>query len=140
MKRLLRSSAFRYLLVGGLSFLIDFGLLFILFQIAGWPLWLATGTAFLSSFVFNYLLQRAFSFGSNAGHVGTLARYLTLLGFNTIATIGVVSLVEQLGFGWEPGKIIAVILTTLWNFFIFKYWVFAGSQRPDVVPDPQSST
>ena len=125
MRRILGFSAVRYLLIGGASFLIDFGLLFVLYQVAGWQLWLATGTAFLVSFVFNYLLQRAFSFGSSAGHFGALARYLTLLAFNTFATIGVVSLVEHLGLGWEAGKVIAVALTTLWNFFAFKYWVFA---------------
>lgn len=123
----LRHSGFRYLLIGGASFIIDFALLALLYQLAGWPIWLATGTAFLTSFVFNYALQRSFSFGSDASHLHTLVRYLCLLAFNTLATIAIVWLIERGGWGWELGKIAATVTTTVWNYFVFKYWVFPRS-------------
>jgi putative flippase GtrA len=118
-------SGFRYLVVGGASFIIDFGLLALLFQVFGWPLWLATGTAFLTSFVFSYFMQRAFSFSSESPHASTLAKYLTLLAFNTLATIGIVALVDVTGWGWGAGKISATVITTAWNYFAYRYWVFA---------------
>ncbi|MCI4658403.1 GtrA family protein [Cryobacterium zhongshanensis] len=119
-------SGFRYLVVGGASFIIDFGLLALLFQVFDWPLWLATGTAFLTSFVFSYFMQRAFSFSSESPHASTLAKYLTLLAFNTLATIGIVALVDLTGWGWGAGKISATVITTAWNYFAYRYWVFSA--------------
>jgi putative flippase GtrA len=119
-------SGFRYLVVGGASFVIDFGLLAVLFQVLDWPLWLATGTAFLTSFVFSYFMQRAFSFSSESPHASTLVKYLTLLAFNTLATIGIVALVDLTGWGWGAGKISATVITTAWNYFAYRYWVFAS--------------
>jgi putative flippase GtrA len=121
-------SGTRYLVIGGASFLIDFGLLAVLHQFLSWPLWLATGSAFLASFVFNYSLQRTFSFGSNAKHAGTLVKYVLLLGFNTLATIGIVAMVDQTTLGWGWGKIAATVVTTAWNYFAYRFWVFAPMQ------------
>lgn len=120
-----RHIAFRYLLIGGATFLIDLGLLAVLHEVLGWALWLSTGTAFLATFVFNYSLQRTFSFGSRSAHGSTLAKYLTLLAFNTVATIGIVWLIDQTGWGWGIGKIAATVVTTAWNYFVFRYWVFS---------------
>ena len=122
-------SATRYLVIGGASFLIDFGLLAIFFQGFGWPLWLATGAAFLMSFVFNYLLQRAFSFSSQATHAIALVKYLSLLAINTAATIGIVWLIDSTSWGWGAGKIVATVITTGWNYFVYRYWVFANPKN-----------
>jgi len=122
-------SAARYLVIGGASFLVDFGLLALFFQGFGWPLWIATGTAFLASFVFNYYLQRVFSFGSQASHASALGKYITLLAFNTLATIGIVWLVDLTGWGWGAGKFTATVVTTGWNYFVYRYWVFAQPKR-----------
>ncbi len=124
-----RHSAFRYLLIGGASFLLDIGLLALFHEVLSWHLWLATGSAFLLTFAFNYSLQRTFSFGSRAGHGRTLVKYLALLGFNTLATIGIVWVVDLTALGWATGKITATIVTTGWNYFILRYWVFASSQK-----------
>lgn len=124
-----RHSAFRYLLIGGASFLIDISLLALFHEVLGWHLWLATGSAFLLTFAFNYSLQRTFSFGSRAGHGRTLVKYLVLLGVNTLATIGIVWVVDLTALGWGAGKLAATIITTGWNYFVFRYWVFASRQK-----------
>lgn len=122
-------SAARYVVIGGASFLVDFILLALFFQVFGWPLWIATGIAFLTSFVFNYFLQRVFSFGSQASHATTLSKYIALLAFNTMATIGIVWLVDLTGWGWGAGKVTATVVTTGWNYFVYRYWVFAQPKR-----------
>ena len=128
-RAIVNHSAARYLVIGGASFLLDFGLLALFFQGFGWPLWIATGSAFLASFVFNYYLQRVFSFGSQASHVSALGKYITLLAFNTVATIGIVWLVDRTGWSWGAGKIAATVITTGWNYFVYRYWVFAQPKR-----------
>ena len=120
-----RNSAVRYLVIGGFSFVIDFGLLFLLHEVADWPIWLATAVAFLASFAFNYSLQKAFSFSSRAHHGRALAKYVALVVINTVATTAIVSLLDRFENGWEIGKILATILTTAWNYFAYRYWVFS---------------
>jgi len=120
-------SATRYLIVGGVSFVIDFGLIFLLHTVAGAPLWLATVAGFLLSFVFNYVAQRTFSFGSRQPHGVTLLKYAALVLFNTGLTVLIVSGFDKTAVGWEAGKVIATIVTTGENYFVYRYWVFRRS-------------
>lgn len=126
---LLASSAVRYLLVGGASFLLDLGLLALCYNVFGWPLWLATAAGFWGSFFFNFSLQRRFAFRTDTPMLGGVFRYSLLLGVNTLATIGIVWFFEEIGAGIVVGKVIATGATTVWNFFLYKYWVF-----PRIVP------
>ncbi|PJJ61733.1 GtrA family protein [Compostimonas suwonensis] len=133
--RIVDHSAFRYLLIGGASFALDVGILALLHEVFGWPLWLATGTSFLLSFVFNYSLQKSFSFGSRGQHVSTLVKYLVLLAFNTGATVLIVALIDSTVLGWGGGKVVATIVTTVWNYFAYRYWVFRAP-RADLSTPP----
>jgi putative flippase GtrA len=118
-------SAVRYLFAGGLSFLIDFGILALLHEVFGWPVWLASGVSFLISFAFTYTIQRFFSFSSRAPHGRALLRYTILVAFNTLATVAIVALVNYSPLSWAGGKVIATVVTTTWNYFAYRYWVFA---------------
>lgn len=121
-------SAVRYLFAGGLSFLVDFGILALLHEVFGWPVWLASGVSFLVSFAFTYTIQRYFSFSSRTPHGRALVRYTILVIFNTLATVAIVSLVNVSPLSWAGGKIIATVVTTTWNYFAYRYWVFATPQ------------
>lgn len=123
MSRLYRSSLIRYLFIGGSSFLIDFGLLFLFYEILGVKLWISTGIAFLASFVFNYSLQRVFSFSSQSNHGLSLVKYIGLVVFNTLATIAIVAFLDQF-LAWQVGKVVATIATTAWNYLAYRYIVF----------------
>jgi len=118
------TSLTRFLIAGGLAFLVDFGLLALLHQLLGLPLWLSTGVAFLVSFFVAYFLQRIFAFSSTAPHGGALIRYTALVAFNAGATIAVVSLLNSTPLSWEGGKVVATAITTMWNFFLYRSWVF----------------
>lgn len=117
-------SAIRYLLVGGFCFLVDVALLWLAHDLLGVPLAIATPVAFLASFAVTYTLQRLVAFASEARVVPSVARYTALVVFNTIATTGIVWLVDQAGGGWLIGKVVAVVATTIWNYFAYRYWVF----------------
>jgi len=119
------SSAVRYLVVGGFCFLVDVGLLWLAHDVLGAPLAIATPLAFLASFAVTYTLQRVVSFSSDSQVVPSVARYTALVIFNTLATTGIVWLVDQSGAGWFAGKVVAVVATTVWNYFAYRHWVFA---------------
>lgn len=125
-----RHSALRYLVVGGGAFLIDLGLLALLHDVFAVPLVVATPAAFLLSFAITYFLQRAFTFGTEAGMASSAVKYTTLVAFNTVATTAIVAAVAALGLPWVVGKVVAVGSTTVWNYFAYRYWIFAPSRRP----------
>ena len=127
---LFRHSAVRYLIVGGLSFLVDFGLLVLLHQFLGWPVSLATAVAFLSSLVFNFIVQRKFSF--DAGHKThvSMIRYALLVVANTVASVVIVELLTPTVLGYMGGKIISTAAMTVWNYFLYRHWIFGVSSPP----------
>lgn len=130
-RRMLEPSAVRYLLVGGSAFLFDAGLLALFREIFHWPVWVSAGTAFVLSFFFTYTLQRAFSFQSELPHGQALMRYIALVAFNTLATMSIVAVIALTPLGWFGGKVIATALTTVWNYFIYRWWVFPpGKSEP----------
>jgi putative flippase GtrA len=124
-------SALRYLIAGGVAFLFDFGMLWLFREVFGWPTWVAAGSAFVLSFAFTYTIQRVFSFGSDAPHGRTLLRYTLLVVFNTLATAGIVALIDLTPAGWAVGKVVATVVTTIWNYFVYRFWVFAPARRVD---------
>lgn len=116
----------KYLIVGVLSFAVDFLLLVLLHEFLGVDLWIATPAAFLASFVLNYLLSRFFTFGGTGAKGVSFFKYVALVAFNTIAVSLIVSGFEALGSSYMVGKVVSTAAMTIWNFFAYKYWVFAG--------------
>lgn len=128
-RRVFGHSAVRYLIAGGAAFLVDLGLLALFKNVLGWPLWLATGAAFLLSFFFTYTVQRMFAFTSVAPHGIALLKYGALVAFNTAASVLIVAAVDWSGAGWVVGKIVATVAMTVWNYFAYRYWVFAEQPK-----------
>lgn len=116
-------SGFRYLVVGGSSFVLDFMILYALHELVEIRLWLATGIAFLCSFAYNFTLQKVFTFSSTAQTRRSLVKYLILVAVNAIATIGIVAVLSTY-IGWIVAKIVATILTTVWNYLAYRYIIF----------------
>ena len=129
LRALFDHSAVRDLGAGGLAFLVDFGLLALLHGVLGVATWLAAALAFVISFAFTYTIQRMFSFGSQVPHGPALLKYTLLVAVNTVATAVIVALVDQSPLSWAGGKIIATCVTTVWNYFAYRYWVFAEPRR-----------
>jgi putative flippase GtrA len=128
-RRMFGHSAVRYLIAGGAAFLVDLGLLALFLNVFGWPLWLATGAAFLLSFFFTYTVQRIFAFTSKAPHGIAMLKYAALVAFNTAASVVIVASVDWTGAGWVVGKVVATVVMTIWNYFAYRYWVFAGEPK-----------
>lgn len=131
---LYRHPVVRFLLVGGLSFAIDLGLLALLHEVFGVDLWIATPIAFLVSLVFNFLLQRIFTFqATNKGSVSA-AKYLLLVLLNIVVSDVIVTGFDALGWSYVVGKTTATILTTVWNYFLYRHWIFRRDpQNPEII-------
>lgn len=118
------SHLIKFLLVGGASFAVDLGLLILLHEVFGVDLWIATPLAFIASLVFNFLLQRSFTFrAQNRRHVSFL-KYLALVVFNVVAIDVIVNAFDAWGVSYGIGKVVATVVTTSWNFWLYKVWIF----------------
>jgi putative flippase GtrA len=118
----------RYLVVGGLCFVADIAGLWVLHEVLGLALAVATPVSFLASFALTYTLQRVVAFASDTRVVPSVGRYTALVIFNTLATTGIVWLTDAVGVGWITGKVLAVVATTTWNYFAYRYWVFSEAK------------
>ena len=147
--RIVKNSAVRYVLAGGLAFVFNVVLLNV-FQVGlKWPTSVAAMLAFWGTFGFCYAMQRIFAFQSKSPVAGSLVRYSILVAFNSIVVSVVVTLCnEGLGIGLGTSQLIATVLTTAWNYFAYKHWVYAGTSRAtaagnggqDAVPDGHAET
>jgi putative flippase GtrA len=123
----------KFLVVGVASFAIDLGLLALLHEVGGVGLWIATPIAFLASLVFNFFVQRKFTFQSGARAHVSLLKYGILVVFNLVAIDVIVNLFAASGMSYAVGKVVATVVTTAWNFLLYKYWIF--KPRPAMVVD-----
>lgn len=123
------SRELRFVAVGGAALLVDVGVLAGLRELAHAPLVVATTAALVASLAWNYAAQRRLTFGSDVGLSSGLPRYLTLVGLNYVATVGLVTLADITGAGYLTGKAAAVAVLTPTNFYAYRAWVFPRDSR-----------
>jgi putative flippase GtrA len=119
--------AFRYLFVGGMAFLVDYGTLVALKEIAGFHYLVANSLSFLLGLATNYALSVRWVFASRK--MGN--RYVEFLVFGAIGLVGlgVNDLVmwactDHLGTDYRLSKLAAAGVAMFWNFFARKLALF----------------
>jgi putative flippase GtrA len=129
----LRRQLFFYLAVGGLTVVVDVGLLALLHESYGVPLGAATTVAFCTAVVVNFLLNRtAMSSRGSQGLTQHALRYSSLVVTNYVITLLVVTTVGHVSARWYlVAKLAVVAGATSWNFLLYRYWVFTAP-RPNV--------
>lgn len=131
---------FWYLLVGGLTVVVDVGLLALLHESFGVPLGVATTVAYSTAVVVNFLLNRtAMSSRESRGLTRHALRYGSLVLANYVITLAVVTTAGQLSAEWYlVAKLAVVAGSTSWNFLLYRHWVFTPprhtSTKHDRVP------
>ena len=122
---LYRHHLVRYTLVGGTTFIIDFGLLLFFKTRIHTSLAVATSVGYWISIMYNFTLNRWWSFSATEVH--SLSRhaltYGILLAFNYLFTLIFVSIVSHLVY-FGVAKILAVLIQTSWTYFIYKNYIF----------------
>jgi len=119
-----------YVAVGLVGFAVDFGMLVFFREVVGTPVWVATTIAFWASLAVVFLTNKYVTFGARGMAHRQIVRYFVLLGVNYLATLGVIALADHLGLGYQIGKIVAVGMTTVWNYFVYQLWVFREADKP----------
>ena len=122
--RVTQSSAFRFLIVGGLSVVVDAGLLYILHGRLGMWLPPATAISFLAGFVVNFGLNRQWSFSGAGSLRHQLVRYLALVAVNLLCTVAMVQLLTWAGVPYLVAKVFTTACLSTINYFISRKWIF----------------
>ncbi len=122
--RLTNHSAVRFLVVGGLSFVVDAGSLIVFHGHLGIWLPLATAMAFGVAFVVNFGLNRFWAFGSGGAVGRQLSRYLYLVIANLAVTVVMVAGLTSTGIPYIWSKVITTILVGIANYVVSRRWIF----------------
>lgn len=123
----------RFTLVGGLCFLIDYGLLALLVEAAGWPALAASAVSFTVSVAVNYLLSVRFVFRrrEDAGRGREMTAFLLMsvigLGLNQVLMLAGT---RALGLHYLVVKPGATILVMVYNFVTRKVFLEKGAGGP----------
>ncbi len=116
----------RYILVGILSVIMEFGILIFLVEYQQWPYLQANIIAFVITNIFNYLLSRHWVFAP--GVRGRISEFLIFMTFVSIA-LGINQFflwlfVESFNVNYKIAKSIAIGMTIIWNFLTRKHLIF----------------
>ena len=120
----------KFSVVGVIAFVIDFGVMVVLTELADLPPVVSAGVSYCVSTVFNYVASMRYVFAHREG----LSRMHEFIIFVTLSVIGL-GLNEAIM--WLGGrlvgdewymltKVVATALVMFWNFFSRKRWLDAG--------------
>ena len=117
--KLLLSKLLKFGIVGCSGMIIDFGTTYLCKEILKINKFLSNGIGFILAATSNYFLNRNWTFNSQSEDIGT--QYVQFMIVSTIG-LGINSLVlyllnEKLKWNFYFSKLIAIAITTIWNFF-----------------------
>lgn len=120
----------RFGIVGGLSTLLYFTLLTVLWRFLGLSLLAAAALSYGFGMTVNYVLQRGWTFRSNRRHQHAVPIFAVIhgvgLGLNALALS---VFVNGLGVSFIVGQAAALVLVIGWSYLIQKSFVFVSSWR-----------
>ncbi len=128
-KKILKISFVKYLVVGGSSFVLDYAIFYSLYSFAGFRASYANAVSVFLAFIYNFSLNRLWSFESKEPIMKQLVLYLGLMFFNMAFSSGFIYFTAKYIF-LDPkiAKIIAMCIIVIWNFFLYKKVIFKNNK------------
>lgn len=121
----LRHQFAKYFVVGFSGVFLDMGTLVIFKEWFGWWPVLAVAVNQLVVMVYNFSLNKFWSFRNREMPHRQIVRYLILAGVNYLFSILVMYIFNhQLGFDYRLVRLLTIVMMVGWNFFLYKYWVY----------------
>ena len=117
----------RYLVAGGLAFVVDFGSLYLLTEFAGLHYLISAAVAFLFGLVTNYCLSRLWVFDRRT--MENVAVEFVIFAVIGIVGLGLNEVIiwfvrEKIHFHYMIGKMISAGIVLIWNFGARKFVLF----------------
>ena len=120
----------RYTVVGGFAFVVDFGLLVILTELAGINYLISAAIAFVAGLTINYLLSIRWVFASRT--LESRSAEFTLFAIIGIVGLGLNELfmwilTDIIGWHYLGSKIATTVIVFFWNFLARRFILFRSS-------------
>ena len=93
---------------------------------------IAASISYWISVLFNFFLNRQWTFQTKQNLRKHLFLYAILLGFNFVITLLIIFSLGKLHISYAIAKIVAVAVQVSWNYFIYKYWIFTEPIEADL--------
>jgi putative flippase GtrA len=121
-----RATFIKYALVGGSSAAMEYGLLNLGVRVFKLETWVANFMAYIVIFVFNYLLNRFWSFQSKENIGKQLLMYGILFVFNITIPNGILFnwLVYDQKWDYNIAKTLVIGCVVTWNFILYKKVIY----------------
>jgi putative flippase GtrA len=114
-----------FLMVGSVATALQYAILVLLVESAGWKAATASAAGFAISAVVNYTLNRKLTFASDTAHAVSAPRFATVAGTGLGINWGAMKLLtEVLGIHYLLAQVLATSGTLVWNFVGNKCWAF----------------
>lgn len=115
----------RFLLVGGVATATHYCVLVLAVELFDTRPVFASGVGFLAGAIVNYLLNRHFTFRSDALHSAALPRFFVIAGVGLALNQGLMHVLStRLGWPYLLAQVVATGLVLLWNFAGNSLWTF----------------
>lgn len=130
---------FKFLVVGTIGFIVDFGILTFLVEVFDFIPVFANTISFSAAVLSNFTLNRYWTYPDSRSK----RRRVQLIQFGLVSVIGLVinnsillllqhpfellldlSHLPQAIDGYIPAKMVATVVVLFWNFFINRYWTY----------------
>ncbi|MGI9292804.1 MAG: GtrA family protein [Pseudomonadales bacterium] len=118
----------RFILVGGLTAAIYYGVLYVLVEFVGVGVLLSSSAAYIGAIVLNYKLHHAWTFEAKVSHRVASFRYIVMVAIGFTINY----LVMFFGVGNDQSnyllvQTVAVVCVVAWNFIVSSLWVYRHS-------------
>ena len=116
----------KYTFVGCSGFVLDIGLLILFKEVFLLTATLAVILEQIVVLIYNFTLNKYWSFRNRAMPHKQLVRYLILAGWNYV--FGVIMMYifsDGMGYDYRFVRIVSVVIAVMWNFILYKHWVYA---------------
>jgi putative flippase GtrA len=129
-RRKLVETGFRFALVGVITGLIHYGLVYLGVSWLGWDSLVASSIGFVVAVSCNYFMHYGWTFAVDANeipppHGVTLMRYLIMVACGFVINGLVMYLsVQSLGSHYLVAQAVASAAVVLWNYLVANFWVF----------------
>ncbi|GAB4272172.1 MAG: hypothetical protein Kow0080_18310 [Candidatus Promineifilaceae bacterium] len=129
---------FKFLVVGTIGFVVDFGTLSVLKEVVGLETLVANTISFTAAVISNFIWNRFWTYPDSRqksvwaqlGQFGAVS--IVGLVINNFLVVLLESPFEQLTAmtplgaerGYIPAKMVATVVVLFWNFFVNRFWTF----------------
>lgn len=118
---------FRYVFVGGIAFVADWGMMVFLHEAVAMNVYAATAIAFIFGLTVNFVLSKIFVFQEGSDKTGAVGEFITygVIGvMGLLFTEGIMWILLKVGIIYMIAKVVAAAFVLIWNFVARKMLLY----------------